>query len=125
MRKLVVLLLALSLAFSLAGVACAQDAETGSLIERVREAQEAGGGAIKDEVDRIGFGIVDFVRGIFAVIAVVFVIWAGFVFWGAGGNPEALMRAKKLAAGFIVCIIGVYSAETIVGGILGLLGYGS
>lgn len=120
MRKGSIVLLAMCLVFALTGIAHAD-----SLIDSVQAAQQSGGGAIQAEIDRIGLSIVNFVRSVFAVIAVVFVIWAGFVFWGAGGDPNAMMRVKKLAAGFIICIVGVYSAETIVGGILGLLGYGA
>lgn len=117
MRKMLTVLLLLGLLFSFAGAAGA------SLIDDVQRAQ--GAGAIAAEIDRIGVGIVEFVRGIFAVLAVIFVIWFGFVYWGSAGNPQAMARAKQLAAGFIICIIGVYATETIVGGILGLLGYGS
>ncbi len=121
MQKVIAIALLICLALSFAGTAFADE---NSLISKVEQAQGDKGEAIRDEVDKIGYSIVNFVRSIFAVVAVVFVIWAGFVFWGAGGNPEAIARAKKLAAGFIICIIGVYSAETIVGGILGILGYG-
>ncbi len=120
MRKFLVVLLVMGLLFGLAGAVSAE-----SLIDKVQQAQQADGGAIQAEIDRIGVSIVSFVRSIFAVVAVVFLIWAGFVFWFAGGDPQARARAGKLAGGFLVCLIVVYSAETIVGGILGLLGYGS
>lgn len=119
MRKTIVLLLVTGLLFGLAGAASAE-----SLIDKVQQAQQSDGGAIQAEVDRIGVSIVSFVRGIFAVVAVVFLIWAGFVFWFAGGDPQARARAGKLVSGFLICLVVVYSAETIVGGILGLLGYG-
>lgn len=119
MRKILVVVLLLCLLFVLSAPAFAE-----SLIDKVQQAQTGGGGAIAAEVDRIGLSIVDFVRGIFVVIAVIVIIWLAFVFLFSSGNPQAMMQAKKLAAGLIICVIGVYSAETIVGGILGLLGYG-
>lgn len=119
MRKILVAMLLLCLLFAWAGPVAAE-----SLIDKVQQTQTEGGGAIAAEVDRIGLSIVEFVRGIFVVIAVVVVIWLAFVFLFSSGNPQAMMQAKKLAAGLIICVIGVYSAETIVGGILGLLGYG-
>jgi hypothetical protein len=119
LRKTLVAVLLLCLLFALPSPAFAE-----SLMDKVQQTQAGGGGAIAAEVDRIGLSIVEFVRGIFVVIAVVVVIWLAFVFLFSSGNPQAMAQAKKLAAGLIICVIGVYSAETIVGGILGLLGYG-
>lgn len=110
---------------ALAGVAFAQnqgDQNQGeSITKLVKDAQ--GGETLKQQVDKVGSNIVDFVRGIFGVLAVLFVIWAGLAFWGAGGNPDRMAQAKRLAAGFVICLICVFAAEKIVGGILGILGY--
>jgi len=91
-----------------------------SLKDRVNQ---HGDTALAEQIDNICAKIVGFIRGIFSVLAVVFVIWAGFAAWGAAGDPVKIALAKRMAAGFIVCLICVYSAERIVGGILGLLGY--
>lgn len=123
MRKTLVVLLIVSLFFGLVGAASANP--TGTLKDKVQQAQQTDGDAIEDEIDKIGTSIVEFVRDIFGIIAVVFLIWAGFVFWFAGGDPQARVRAAKLAGGFLICLVVVYTAETIVGGILGLLGYKS
>lgn len=129
MRKSVLMCIVFCLLFVLvggfvaAGVVFAD--EVGSIASEVQSKQSGGTNAIAEEIDRIATGIVNFVRGIFAVIAVVFVVWAGFVIWGAGGDPNQIMQAKKLCAGFLICVIGVYAAETIVGGILGLFGFGA
>lgn len=93
----------------------------GSINEKVKDA--GGAEAIATAVDDIASNIVTFVRGIFSIIAVVFVVWAGFVFWGAGGDPARIAQAKRLCGGFIVCLICVFVAETIVGGIIGLFGF--
>jgi type IV secretory pathway VirB2 component (pilin) len=115
-----VTLVVFAASLALAGVASAQN-QGQSIIEQVRAAQ--GGQALKQEVDKVGSNIVDFVRGVFGVLAVIFVIWAGFAFWGAGGDAERIAQAKRLAAGFIICLICVFAAEKVVGGILGILGY--
>ncbi|RPF49614.1 TrbC/VIRB2 family protein [Thermodesulfitimonas autotrophica] len=80
-------------------------------------------GQLTGEVNRIASGIVGFVRGIFATAAVVFVIWAGIVAWGAGSDANKWLQVKKLAAGFILCMVCVFAAEKIVGGFMGILGY--
>jgi len=112
-----VMLVVFAASLVLAGMAFAQGQ---SIIERVKAAQD--GQTLKQQVDTVGFNIVDFVRGVFGVLAVIFVIWAGFVFWGAGGDPNRIAQAKRLAAGFVICLICVFATEKIVGGILGILG---
>ncbi len=121
MRKTLILFIVLSLAFMCAGAA---SADQGSLTDAVRQYQGGQGGqAIAEEIDRVGSSIVGFARGIFGVAAVIFIMWAGVVFYGAGGDPNRIAMAKKLVAGFIVAMICIFSAEKIVGGLLGLFGY--
>jgi type IV secretory pathway VirB2 component (pilin) len=115
-----VALVVFAVSLAVAGVASAQN-QGQSITERVKAAQE--GETLKQEVDKVGYNIVDFVRGIFGVLAVIFVILAGFVFWGAGGDPNRIAQAKRYAAGFVICLICVFATEKIVGGILGILGY--
>lgn len=92
-----------------------------SLIDAVKQSQNSA--ALKQEVDAVGANIVGFVRGVFGVLAVIFVIWAGFAAWGAGGDSNRIAQAKRMAAGFIICLVCVFAAEKIVGGVLGILGY--
>ncbi|MCF8010918.1 MAG: hypothetical protein K9L17_08405 [Clostridiales bacterium] len=92
--------------------------------EVVEEHAQEGGKALKEEITILVGNVVSFARGIAGVLGVVFVLWAGFIFWGAGGDPRKMAFAKSMIAGFILCIIFVFAAEKIVGGLLGLLGYG-
>ena len=92
------------------------------ITEAVEQYAAPGGAAIKEEIDKISTDIVEFARSIFLILAVVFVIWAGFIWWGAGGDPQRIMSAKKMMAGFVVCMICVFYAEKIVGGLAGLFG---
>jgi len=76
-----------------------------------------------NEIDTAGTNIVNLVRGIAGVAGVVMIIWAGIVFGGAHGDPNKIMLAKKMLGCFVICIVLVFSAEKIVGGIFGVLGY--
>ena len=116
-KKLPVLLLIIVLLFSFTALAFA------GLTDDVKQNAGNQGGSLKQEVDKVGTNIVDFVRSVFAVAAVVFVIWAGFMWFGAHGDNTKIDMAKKAFAGFVVCTICVFAAEKIVGGILGILGY--
>jgi hypothetical protein len=77
---------------------------------------------IKSTATSIAQNIVGVVQGVFGVAAVCFVIWAGIMFWGAGGDPQKITMAKKAFAGFIIAMICVFFADKIVGGLLGIFG---
>lgn len=72
--------------------------------------------------------IVDMLRGfVLAVIYVgtpilaVFIVWTGFLFVAALGNPEGLSKAKKMAvrvAGFGTLLLGLWAIIRIVGNTL-------
>lgn len=83
---------------------------------------EADSGLIKSTITGIAENIVGVVQGVFGVAAVCFVIWAGIMFWGAGGDPNKIAMAKKAFGGFIIAIICVFFADKIVGGLLGIFG---
>jgi len=82
-----------------------------------------GGAVVEEEINRISTNLVDTARGIFIALAVVFIVLSGYVWWGAGGDPQKMMFAKRMLAGFVVCMIFVFYAEKLVGGLLGILGY--
>jgi len=93
--------------------------------ESVEQYASSGGAVIEEEIDNLSTSLVYLARGIFGTLAVVFIMWAGFVFWGAGGDPNKMIFAKKMLAGFVICMVFVFMAEKIVGGALGLIGYDS
>lgn len=76
---------------------------------------------LKQEVDDVATNIVNFIRGIFGVVAVILVVWMGVM--ALSSDPNRILILKKLAAGFIICLILVFAAEKVVGGILGILGF--
>lgn len=125
MRNMAIVILALfALSLAFAGMAlAAQDTDNGGLKAKVESYQEQGGQVLVDEVDRVGGSIVGFVRDIFAVGAVVFLMWAGIVAWGAGSDPNKWALVRKLAIGFVACLVLIFKAEEIVGGLLGLFGF--
>ncbi|NSW82757.1 MAG: TrbC/VirB2 family protein [Syntrophothermus sp.] len=76
---------------------------------------------VKGEAKKLGDTIVDALRQIAAVAAVIFVVWAGYLFWTGGGNPQKLAMAKDRVLWFLVAMLFVFGAEKIVGFIIKLL----
>ena len=111
-KKVLVLTLTLMLLFSYASFALAATNVNPS----------ANLDLIKSTATNIAQNIVGVVQGVFGVAAVCFVIWAGIMFWGAGGDPNKIAMAKKAFGGFIIAIICVFFADKIVGGLLGIFG---
>ncbi len=81
-------------------------------------------GLNKDTAKGIAQNLVDVVQGVFGIAAVVFVIWAGVMFWGAHGDAQKIAHAKRAFAGFVVAMVCVFFADKIVGGLLGIFGVG-
>lgn len=77
---------------------------------------------IKTTAVGIAQKLTNVVQGVFAVIAVCFVIWTGVMFWGASGDPNKILTAKKALGGFIIAMVCVFFADKIVGGLLGIFG---
>lgn len=93
------------------------------IMDTVNSYTQPGGEVIQTEIDALGTNIVTLIRSIFGILAVIFIMWAGFVFWGASGDPNKMMFAKRMLAGFVICMIFVFMAEKLVGGVLGLIDY--
>jgi hypothetical protein len=58
--------------------------------------------------------IINWVLGIMALVAVVFVIYGGFVWMTAGGNEEKIEKAKKIIGAAVVGLIVILLAWAIV-----------
>ncbi|MBI4089836.1 MAG: hypothetical protein HY421_00370 [Candidatus Kerfeldbacteria bacterium] len=58
--------------------------------------------------------IISWVLGILALLAVVFVIYGGFIWLTAGGNEDRIEKAKKIIGAAIVGLIVVMLAWAIV-----------
>jgi hypothetical protein len=78
--------------------------------------------AITTTAQSIGTGVITVVQGVFGVAAVIFVIWAGTMFWGAHGDERKIEAAKKAMVGFIVATACIFFADKIVGALLGIFG---
>jgi len=65
--------------------------------------------------------------GAFIIFAIIMFIYAGFLFFTAGGDPEGMQKARRAAiygvAGVAVAFVG-YGIVSLVGNILGAPGYG-
>lgn len=89
------------------------------LTDQIKNAQ---GDNIVDVADESGYAIVDTIRQLAVVGAIVFIIWAGIVFAGSGGNDRKISQAKTMLGVFLVCLILIFKAESIVVGLFKLLG---
>jgi len=58
--------------------------------------------------------IVQWALGLLALVAVVIIIWAGFIWITAGGNDEKLEKSKKMITAAVVGLIVVLLAWAIV-----------
>lgn len=76
---------------------------------------------VKGEAKKLGDTIVDALRQIASIAAVIFIVWAGYLFWTGGGNPQKLAMAKDRVLWFLVAMLFVFGAEKIVGFIIKLL----
>lgn len=80
------------------------------------------GDDIVKKVDVSGFKAVKVMRSLAVVAAVIFVAWAGVIFWGAGGNPAKISEAKSKLIWFFVALILIFMAENIVATIADFFG---
>jgi len=73
----------------------------------------------KTDIRGIALVIVDFFLGFLGLLAVVMIIYGGFLYVGSGGNPENVDKAKKIlmyaAIGIIIIIISFALVNTIFG----------
>lgn len=82
-----------------------------------------GTSSLQNDIDRTAANIVTAVRSIAVVAAVIFLIWAGITFWGAGHDPKAIAAAKGQLIYFLVALFFVMGAEKIVGFIYSIFGW--
>ncbi|MCL6478880.1 MAG: TrbC/VirB2 family protein [Peptococcaceae bacterium] len=116
-------LLVIVLVLAMAGTVFAETTVGDNLQKSIQSSGSGGGGQIiKEEVDKIITNVVNLVRSIASILGVVFVIWAGYAYFGGSGDTQRMLMAKRMFAGFVICLICVFMAEKIVGAIFGLLG---
>jgi hypothetical protein len=64
-------------------------------------------------VDEGGYKAVFSLRRLVIVGAAVFLVWAGIIFWGAGGNDTKISSAKQKLLFFFIALFLVFGAESI------------
>lgn len=84
-----------------------------SLTESLKDATSSGGEDIIQKVDEGGYKAVNTIRSVAIVAAVIFLVWAGIIFWGAGGNPAKISEAKSKLIWFFVALVFIFMAENI------------
>lgn len=97
---------------ALGGVASAQLIQTGDVPQNI----SAGGGDFR----AIILNIVNFFLGFLGLIAVIMVIYGGITYVTAGGNQEAIDKAKKIIMyaiiGIVIVLISFALINTVIGG---------
>ncbi len=122
-KVIIAVVLAVVLVLTMAGAVFANSTVGNSLQQTIQSSGSGGGGQIiKNEVDKIVTNVVNLVRSIASILGVVFIIWAGYAYFGGSGDMQRMLTAKRMFAGFVICLICVFMAEKIVGAIFGLLG---
>ncbi len=58
--------------------------------------------------------IIQFVLGLLGLIAVIMILWGGFMWLTAGGNEERVAKAKKIISAAVIGLIVVLLAWAIV-----------
>jgi uncharacterized protein HemY len=58
------------------------------IMDTVNSYAQPGGEVIQTEIDTLGTNLVTLIRSIFGILAVIFIMWAGFVFWGGERGPQ-------------------------------------
>jgi len=69
---------------------------------------------ILQKIDERVSSVVATVRVLATIFAVIFMIWMGFIFFTAGGNPHKLADAKTQIIFFFVSMLFIFAAEPIV-----------
>lgn len=47
-------------------------------------------------------------------VAAVFIVWAGYIYWGAGGDQQKITAAKSKLQTFFIALFFIFGAESIV-----------
>lgn len=64
--------------------------------------------------------VVKLIQDLAKIAAVVFIGWAGIIFWGAGGDAQKMAAAKSKMLYFFISLFLIFGAEGIIKTILGL-----
>ena len=70
--------------------------------------------ALLDQMDDAKEGIITFIKDAAKIVAVVFIAWAGIIFWGAGGDERSLSNAKSKMLYFFIAVFLIFTCDLIV-----------
>lgn len=102
-KKILILMLVVTLLIAFCGMAYAAGAN-----DLVAKAEGA-----KDKV-------VKTIQDLAKVAAVVFIAWAGVIWWGAGGDAQKMAAAKAKLLWFFIALFFIFGAEGIANSLVGL-----
>ena len=111
---LLVYLLAFLFSFSFSSFALAAPGECGTdLTDPLGLNCAAGSGLTKDDPRLVVARIINVALGILGTIAVVLIVYAGFLWMTAGGNDEQAGKAKSIIFASIIGLVIILSAYAI------------
>lgn len=92
-----------------------------SVIDQVK--QNLNSSDLVTNVDTIAANVITFVRSLAALAAVIFLVWAGIIFWVNGRDARAMAEAKTQLVVFVIALFLIMGAEQIVGTLFNLFGW--
>ena len=75
--------------------------------------QAYGGETVPQDARRVVVDIIKIVLGFLGIIAVVLILYAGFLWMTAGGNDDKISEAKKILSAGIIGLVIILSAYAI------------
>ncbi len=67
-------------------------------------------------------GIIGIVMGFLGIIAVLIILWGGFIWMTAGGEPDKVEKAKKMIYSGIIGLVIIFAAYAIASFVIDNLG---
>jgi len=78
---------------------------------------------IVERVDTSGYKLLNIIRSLAVIGAILFLAWSGIIFWGAGGNPQKISEAKNKLIYFFIALVFVFMAENILATLADFFGF--
>lgn len=119
MKKTVALMLIFAVLLMLAAPVLA-NTTSGSIRDSLESKFDEEG--IVNTLDSKAATLINQARVIAAIVAVIFLVAFGYSMFTAGGDPQKYAIAKSKLIGFVIALFFIFAAESIVGGLLTLLG---
>ncbi|WP_374724105.1 hypothetical protein [Calidifontibacillus erzurumensis] len=78
-------------------------------------------GTLESNVDQAGSSLISFIRGIAIIVAIVMLLWMGFLKFFSG-DAQSISQMKVKLGVFVLAIIFTFKTEAILGALFNLFG---